>query len=482
MANILATFNTTANALAAYDKVLEVAQNNVANVSTPGYARQRMSLAAMLFNPDLNIPGGVEAGTLVSSRNEYAEQAVRRQNTALGREQQAVNSLTSLESIFDVSGNSGLPGALSDFFQSVSAWGQTPSNQAARQTVIDKATDVARNFQSTAGSLATLLTDTDKQLRDTVDHVNQLTAQLASLNHEVILGGVNGTNDAGLDAKIHAALEDLSQLIDVTAAQQPDGTFTVLIDGAKPLVMADRQYAITVVSVQPDTPPPTYLNAPPTAKLLHADGVDLTANTTDGQLGALLDMRNRMLPSYLGDAYQAGDLNRLAKQFADRVNELLAGGWSSAGPPPSMGVPLFQYDATDDAHTASTLSVDSAVTPDQLGAITPGPPVVSNGVPLALSKLATPTGDADKIDGISYHEFYGKLASRAGAALDSANKGLAMRQSLLAQAKSQRQDLSGVSLDNEALVVVEFQRAYEANSRLITVLDELTQAVINILK
>jgi flagellar hook-associated protein 1 len=90
--------------------------------------------------------------------------------------------------------------------------------------------------------------------------------------------------------------------------------------------------------------------------------------------------------------------------------------------------------------------------------------------------------DADKIDGISFTEFYGQIAGFAGDQLNQANNNAQVQQSLLAQAKDLRDQFSGVSLDEEATILIQFQRAYQANSRFISVLDQLTQAAIDILK
>ncbi|HEV3334067.1 MAG TPA: flagellar basal body rod C-terminal domain-containing protein [Bryobacteraceae bacterium] len=225
----------------------------------------------------------------------------------------------------------------------------------------------------------------------------------------------------------------------------------------------------------------TYPNAPGSEQLLVGNGTDITAQSTGGQLGAILDMRNRVLASYIGDANQPGNLNQMAQQFADRVNQLLTSGTTSDGPPPVPGVPLFTYDTTNATNVANTLAVDPSVTPDQLAATDPGPPYVSNGVPLALSQMANPQDDADKIDGFSYTQYYGNMAANVGSQLQNAQNNVAVQQSLLAQAQNQRQQLSGVDLNEEAMIMVEFQRAYQANSQFITVLDQLTQDTINIL-
>lgn len=477
MSNLLALLSNASSALDAYDRVLQVSQSNVANASTPGYAKQIVPLEALPLDPALGLPGGVTAGAMQSTRNEYAEQAVRRQTTLLGKQQQTATSLTALQAIFDISGTTGIPSALDNFFQSVSAWGQNPDNAATRQTVIERATDVAQSFQSAATAVQKLTTDTETQMKSTAGQVNRLVGQIQGYNRSILQSGL-AANDAGMDAQVHAALEELSTLVDFTSIQEADGTTSILLNGQTPLLLEDRQFGLQAGLVMPDDA--VNPSGAPRMQLLSGGGNDVTAQTSGGQLGALLDMRNRILPSISGDATQTGDLNRLAQGFADRVNEILTSGVTD-GATPTPGPPLFQYDATNATAAARTLAVDSSVAPEQLAVADPGPPYVGNGVPLALAGLALPQSDEDRIDGISYTEFYGRIAADVGSQLQAAQDGQQMQQSLVAQAKNQRQQLSGVSLDEEAMTLVEFQRAYEANSKFIAVLDQLMQDTLNIL-
>src|SRR5476649_1624296 len=153
MSNLLSMLLNSATTLDTYGRVLETSQNNVANASTPGYAKQSMDLYALPFDPNSGTTGGVRAGDLVSSRNEYAEQAVRTQSGLLGQQQQMVTSLTSVQTVFDISGNTGIPKALNDLFQSFSAWATTPNSQTTSQTVIQRATAVAQSFAQAANTL-----------------------------------------------------------------------------------------------------------------------------------------------------------------------------------------------------------------------------------------------------------------------------------------------------------------------------------------
>lgn len=476
MSNILNSLISSAGALSVYDQVLQVTQNNVANANTPGFVKHRQSLLAMPFDPAGGLIGGVRAGDVVSARSAYADQAVRSNLSLLGQAGQEVNSLTALEANFDVSGESGIPEALNNLFRSFSAWAQSPNDTLARQAVLERGADVALAFNQTAAGLVNLARQTEHGASQAVDSINDIAARLQTLN---ALARRNSRTDSGLDAQIHASLEELSQYANITALEQEDGSVTVLLNGQTALVAGNDCYPISCRLVQPETPPPVYSDAPPVLRLFSADGRDITASTSTGQLGALLDTRNRVLTSYLGDAWQSGDLNRMAAQFADRVNALLTSGVAPDG---TAGVALFSY-SPNPTDTARTLSVDlAAIQPGQLGAAQAGPPPVANGVALALSAMSNPQQAADEIDGASYAQFFGRLAARAGSALNDADSRLKVHESAVAQARNLRQQMSGVSLDEEATILIQFQRAYEANSRLIAVLDRLTQATIDMLQ
>ena len=188
-----------------------------------------------------------------------------------------------------------------------------------------------------------------------------------------------------------------------------------MLNGQTPLLLEDKQFTISSSLYQPQEPPPTNAAGPASVRIQASDGSDITSQTTGAQLGALLHLRNQILPSLIGDAYQAGDLNDMAKQFADRVNQLLTSGNITDGPPAQPGVPLFTYN-TSRRHGDGRLAFGGSqrhagpAGNHQLRAR----PTVSNGVPLALSALASPVQDADKVNGLSYSQFYGQIAGSVG--------------------------------------------------------------------
>src|SRR5581483_10536268 len=109
----MASLLNTAGALKSYEGALTVTQNNVTNANTPGYAKQIVFLEAQPFDLTIGLPGGVALGPTETSRNGFAEQAVRDQQTALGYYQQKAADLTPLQNYFSLSTSSGIAPAIS---------------------------------------------------------------------------------------------------------------------------------------------------------------------------------------------------------------------------------------------------------------------------------------------------------------------------------------------------------------------------------
>ena len=232
---------------------------------------------------------------LTSARDEYAEDEVRRQAQSLGRFEAQAQGASSIESLFDVSGNSGIPADLTQLLQNFSAWSVSPDSTAARQAVIASAENLANDVRSMADALARTSAGVTSQIGSTVDQINQLATTIQQYN---IQRQRDGKSDPGQDANVHAALEQLAELVDSTTVTQADGTITVLLNGGSPLVAGQTAYPLSAglrtadATADPASPPPS--------QILDWQGQDVTAQVTGGKLGGLLDVRNRMLPSLAG--------------------------------------------------------------------------------------------------------------------------------------------------------------------------------------
>lgn len=477
MGGLLASLNASGSAMNAFGRALEVLQNNVGNVSTPGYVRQSLDLISMRFDPGRGDGGGVRAGDMRTSRSAYAEQAVWRGVGSQGRHETSAQLLGGIEGIFDISGEAGVPGAMNGLFQAFSAWSLTPNDRSARQSVIDSATALAESFRLAATQLEDAARGAELRLANTVASINEIAERLRGYNVELRRGYLK---DAGLDARIHSALEELSGLVDINVIRTSDGSLTVLAGGQVPLVIGDHAYPLELHFSRPEEPPPAYPDGPATAQILNGAGDDVSGSFTSGALAGALAFRNGTIPQLLGDANQAGELNTLAKGFAERVNAILAAGVTDAGLPPAAG--LFTWDTANDTAAARTLAVDPLMTTAELGPADPGPPFVLNGTVLKLTALEKPLDAADMLDGSSFMSYYGRIAARVGRATAQAREDGRGAMQLAAQARTMRDELSGISLDSEAIQITQFQRAYQASAQMIAVLAELSEVAIGIIR
>jgi flagellar hook-associated protein 1 FlgK len=470
MGNLFSALGSAGDALKAFQTALDVTQNNVTNASTPGYAKQVPGLDSLSFQPENGLLGGVKENTQ-DTRNEFAETAVRQQTSLLGQFQQLQTSLAPLQNVFDVSATSPIPTALNQLFTSFSNWSANPGDASARTAVLSAASQVSAAFQQAAKQLDSIRTSTDRDIQSTVTQINQDAALIQSYNATIARGG---TPDAGIDAQLHNALESLSNLADVQVLRGNGNTVTVLLGGQTPLVIGEQvnviqaQSASTTGAVNP--------NGAPNTQIVDSSGNDITSQITSGSLAGLLSVRNNLLPSLAGGANQNGELNTLAKGLADAVNNLQAQGSTTSTPPFQAGAPIFTYDATSATDSAKTLAVSPTITTSQLAPVDIGPPVVSNGNALKLASLDS----GSQINGQNFTQYFGSLVSRVGNAAATADTQATAQQSLVAHAKSLRQQLSGVSLDEEAIRLVQLQRSYQAASRIVSVVDQLAQTLLNI--
>ncbi len=471
MGSLFSALDSASSALDAFQRAVDVTQNNVANANSPGYAAQVPTFQAESFQSTNGLSGGVVEQTQ-DTRNQFADTAVQQQLSQQGLYQQLQSSLTPLQNVFEVSSSSAIPSAFNQLFQSFSQWSTQPSNANYQSAVISAAQQTATAFQQAAAQLSSIRGETVQDLQSTVAQINQDAAQIQTYNSSVTR---QSTPDPGAQAQLESTLENLSGLANVQVLSGVGGMVTVLLGGQTPLVIGTQ---VNALQVQNDAT--NALNGPPNQSIVDSNGNDVTGQVTSGSLAGLLTAVNDVIPSLAGGGTQVGGLNTLAQGLADTVNNLLAQGSTTATPPYQTGLPLFTYTAGAPAGVAASISVNPALTPSQLAATNPGPPPVSNGIALQLSQLDS--GTSGPINGLGPTQYFSTLVSQVGNAVNNASTSATAQTQLVAQAKSLQQQLSGVNLDEEAVRLVQLQSSYQAASKVVTVIDELTQSLISMVQ
>lgn len=453
MGNLMVSLRNAAGAMEVFQRGMGVVQTNVANASTPGWARQTQVLTAKRTEFETGLAGGVSSGGTDDSRDALAEANVRAQLHGQGAADARAQQLGQLDQIFSVSQDSGINGALNKLMSAFSAATVSPNDGTARQNILSQAANTAYAFNTAATDLTTIQTNADRSITNTVNQINAIGAKIVEINKQM-RSDFRSRDDAGLQSQLYGLLDELAQVTDFTLLPGSDGSANVYIGGQTPLTIGDKEYAL-----QADT------SSTP-ARLLSAQGDDITAQLGSGSLSALYDVRNNVVPG------QLAQLDRLAQSVADTVNATLAGGVDQNGAAPMRD--LFHYDTT--SGVARTLAVND-LAPSELALASSTAPG-GNAVALQLAGLA----DAPSIDNLTFGEFYGNLAASAGRLVSSATSDQTTKAALVTQAKQLRDDQQSVSLNEEALTLMQFQRAYQASAKMVQTLNDILDTVIGMLR
>jgi flagellar hook-associated protein 1 FlgK len=452
MGSLFSGLHIASNALDAFQHAINVTSTNVTNASTPGYARQQIVLAANSFDAYTSVGGGVSYAGSVDSRDEYAERSVRQSVSQQGEASQRAKDYTRLEPILPVDGTSGISTALDSFFQSFSSLTTAPNDTTARQLALDQAQQVVQSFHQAAETLDQAKQGTQQDLSDQVNQVNTIAARIVAINKQYEQN-INATTDPGLNAQMAQSLEQLSQYANLTILKQDNGT--VMVYAGQSLIVAGDQAM-----------PLGFVSGAGQRVLEDSQGNDLSTTLRSGSLSALLDQAQNVEPSL------ESNLNQMAQGFATAVNNTLLTGVDQSNSAPAQD--LFSFDPV--AGAAKTITVNP-LQPSELALADPTAPG-GNAVAVKVANLQ----QAVLAGGATLTQFYGNLATQVGQSLSNAKNDETTAESLTAQAQSLRSDMQGVSLDQEAMNLLEYQRSYDATSQLVKTINQLTQDVIGLLQ
>lgn len=457
MSSLFGSLSIALRSLLAQQAGLEVTSNNIANVNTPGYSRQRAILRqdpAVLLG-DVQFGTGVSLDKVESIRDRVLELRIHQETQQQGELEAFLGATQQIEALFNEARGVGLEGALSALFNSFSALAANPTSVPLRQGTLTAAQNLASALNRAAADLATQQTSIDREITQATGEINQLTAQLAEANR-----AVTQRTGVGLDAgeaadRREQLLRQLAGLIDISVIDAGDGGVTVTTQGGAALVVADRNIPLQAV--------PNPGNA---LRHIFSQNADITASINGGKLGGLLRVRDTIIPGI------AGDLDALAAGIATAFNTQHRAGFDLNS---AAGADLFVPPA---AISGAASSLRLAFTNPALLAASSDGSAGSSGNATAISGLR----DQPIVNGQRPADFYQGLVFRLGNETAAAQAEIEAESLVLQQLENQRGALSGVSLDEEAANLLRYQRAFEASARLVSVVDDLTQTTLDMFR
>ncbi len=554
---------------------MDVVGNNVANVNTPGYTRERVDIVPAM--PLLTHPGtigtGAEVSQIVSARNELIDRRTRDAYRQESYYDKMNSTLDEVQSVFNEENGVGLKKAMEEFFNAWHALALNPDLETARQQVLEKAQTLSNSINDSYRSLSDIRNGLDQETSYIATEINSLSKRIAELNYEIKKAELGKNDHANtLRDERSVLLDKLSKLADVTILedsydQNTKPEMTILL-GGMPIVSGTKYNQITAEK----------LNGEQYNKIYFVDAAgnkqDITMGIRGGQLGAVLKLRDQILPEY------QDEINNIARTFIQQVNILHSAGSGltpyaqvsgvyrvksgdalvSSTVASGLDMPIktgsfrvkvidengndvgtytvavkdtdtfndvinrfnsvlgdyaqmsistqkegniqikardgyrfaFVYDTSRflaatgvnvffTGHDANDMAVNSLLKddPSKIAAgksLQPGDSSNAEAIAqLQLKKVMV--NDTQSID-----EYYNAFLGQIGSTKQRYDDIYKAKQATVHQLETTKQSLEGVSLDEEAANLIKFQRAYQANAKFISILDDMTQTLINMVR
>ena len=308
---------SASSGLATAQAQIQVISNNIANVNTPGYAREVVSQQSITTTAS---GGGVTTGAITLAVDQFLRQTSLTSTAQAGSAGAISNAMDQAQALFgDPTSTSGYFNQLAQTFAAFSSAAQTPASSVSRNQALTSISSFLAQSSQISGGLQSLSQQADSQISSTVTQVNQLLTQIDQLNQTIVTGSVNDGDTTGAQNTQGQLINTLSSLMDIQVQERPDGG--VDIRGGDALLVSRGGAAQLSYSAGG-------YNAGQVLVASSGGGTPRPLLPASGSLQGLLALRNTQIPAV------SSQLSQYVTQAVNVINQ--AHNASTAVPPPSQ--------------------------------------------------------------------------------------------------------------------------------------------------
>ena len=352
--SISGLFDIGKSALFASQAALSVTSNNIANMNTPGYTKQDiiLNIAHPVTTSAGAIGQGVSVAGITRSYDQFIQAQLLGQQQSQGRSAAMDQAWGQIEQVFNEAQSMGLSTSLSAYFNAWQDVAVNPASPSQRIVLLQKANMLTVTAQSMERSITATLDNTNASITDAARQVNGLATDIAKLNDQIVQheAGSNTKSANDLRDQRDQKLNDLAKLIDFSVYEDNNGSITVTV-GMRNLVSGLKTNPLSSVK-----------NADGNQDLF-LDGMNITGNIQQGQIGGLIAVRNDVKSSALTG------LRKMVASITQQINDLHTQGYDLNG---NAGIDFFnplQLSTTSSSAgagiTAATITNPALLTLDE---------------------------------------------------------------------------------------------------------------------
>lgn len=485
MSSFGSSLNIGTSAIHAAQRGLDVTGQNIANAATPGYTRQRVDLESIggpgqpaFWSRYDGVGEGVKITGVTRMNDEFLEARARNANAALGSAEEQAKTFAAVERTVGEPSDTGLQKKLDLFWNSWGKISTDPRAEAPRNLTFENAGAVANQLNLMSNSLTTQYTDTYSEVEANVTRVNELAQNVAKLNEAIRSNNIARVPANELLDQRDSMIAELGRLTGATVkpAELDQGAdfnsqaVDVYIGDTK---LVDGVNANSIEVSGPSTNPDgdedqvsiVWSHTGEEAVVENSRLIGGASST--GSISGMIKGLNETIPNYLKQ------FDEVAAKLADVVNEQLGKGFTIDGQS-GAGLPLFESN-DGGAITAANIRVTAGMTPKEL-AVSSGDP---NGTPpafdgdnaMAMAALSRDTNGPSSI--------YRSMVVQLGVQANSVNNAVTTQGNVVRQAEDARDNVSGVSLNEEMTNLIKFQHSFSAAAKFIGVIDQTLDTLIH---
>lgn len=456
MSGISAALNTGISALRSHQAAIGVTSQNIANVNTPGYQRQRVNFREMsgpsgYRNPPV-IGAGVNAQGIIRFATPFIDEQLRRQRGISGDAALTEDLLRDIESVLTEPSGTGINTGLNNFWEAWQNLSVLPVEDATRVALLQSGNQLAASIKEARNFIQNLRDNLPSQVSTKAQRINDIATEIADLNQQIIQANARNGGPGGaisLEQRRDGLLFELSDIVDFRLTTEDSGMARITI-GNNALVDDSGSRAIQLDD-----------NGVP---IWSANGRAL--DITSGQINGLLEMQKNGIPRVMGQ------LDGLALGLRDKVNELHREGFGIDG---STGLDFFVGEdaatlGVNPVLTASPSKIASGRLPNSIGDIS---------VALQIAELSTKPSLGGDPPTQSINGFFRSAITDLGLHIRHTQANSDASEMVFNHLTDRRQSISGVSMDEEVANLLSYEKAFQAGARIINAVDEMLDQVIN---
>jgi flagellar hook-associated protein 1 FlgK len=433
----------------------------VANVSTPGYSRQRADLVSggggpvpALFSGSLLTGDGVDVAGISRYRDQFLETRSLDERAATAQVSLQSRYFERIELVHTEPSDNGLAAGLDTLWSAFDELANHPGEIPQRTAVLEQAEATIDQVRFMDDQLRTLRTAAVGEANALVTQANDLATEIASLNDSLRPLLLSGASPNDLLDQRDIAVGRLTDLVGGRVQSRDDGTIDVYVGGST-IVAGGRTRELRA-----ETVPDAALADVGVERLGFRFTGGGAVTPTGGEAAGLLEMANNAIPDSIRS------LDGVVDTLVTSVNALHRAGQDLDG---ATAWNFFEPTGT----TAATLamSVDVTDQPRRISIATVGAGQLDAAIGQQLAALRDAAGGPDD----QYVDLVGGLGVKVGSARARA----AAQESVLRRVDEARLSARSVNIDEEMIDLVSAQRAYEASARMINAVDEMLDILVN---